>query len=265
MNQADWDNHANQLNPDHKEYWHCREQPEHNNRVQYSDDTSDDDRYTSDDDQTCSRAPFVYAAKPKLHLVDPKTVRWGVEYDENTFCGYRRDWPRDKPFVLPMYIDSLEMSARDGSILVDIESVQDLFDWNARTIQKWWQHVKRYREKNIADKQMASALQTLNNIRPNRARISELEALLRSLRLETSQLEHKFENEIRKVNKFALRMRAYTRRTCYSPKLYSATGELNGVAFGEELIRRWSLRRLMYKYDQTPLFGDMSDSFLRLN
>ena len=109
-------------------------------------------------------------------------------------------------------------------------------------------------------------MQTLNNIRPNRARISELEALLRSLRLETSQLEHKFENEIRKVNKFALRMRAYTRAdTCNSPNLYSATGELNGVAFGEELIRRWSLRRLLYKYDQTPLFGDMSDSFLRLN
>jgi len=35
--QDDLDNHANQLNPDHEEYWHCRE-------------GNDDDWYDDDDD-----------------------------------------------------------------------------------------------------------------------------------------------------------------------------------------------------------------------
>jgi hypothetical protein len=43
MNQADLDNHANQLNPDHKEYWHCREQPEH-----YSGSSDEDPEHESE-------------------------------------------------------------------------------------------------------------------------------------------------------------------------------------------------------------------------
>jgi hypothetical protein len=47
MNQADLDNHANQLNPDHEEYWHCREQPELPNN--YQSDSEDDDKQVVQD------------------------------------------------------------------------------------------------------------------------------------------------------------------------------------------------------------------------
>ena len=251
MNQADLDNHANQLNPDHEEYWHCREQPELPNN--YQSDSEDDESFCSSQiNYVAPKSP----SRPKYHIIDHKTVRWGVEYDENTRCGYpSHGWPKDKPFVLPMDIDVWETGDA-----VEISFPEEWLEGPAIKIQKWWQHVKRYREKNIADKQMAEALQTLNKIRSNRARISKAEALLQSLRSETSQLENKFENEICKCNKGALRMPSINTKSWFENYHlhfswpHPRFGDRNYVAFGERLIKKWCVRRLMWKYDNEPMF-----------
>lgn len=249
MNQADLDNHANQLNPDHEEYWHCREQPEHYPSSSDEDPERDSDYGFSSD---------VALKRTILHIIDPKSIRWGGEYDENVRCGYASHWSKDKPFVLPMDV-------YENTAAVDYERTEETFSCYATIIQKWWHHVKRYRKKIIADKQMAFALQTLNEIRTKRTLISEVEALLQSLRMETSQLENKFESNIRKVDKSSLRMPRpdgwfeHRRNLHYkfTNKNSSLWGQRNYVAFGEELIKEWSVRRLMYKYDNRQRFGSL--------
>jgi len=231
MNQADLDNHTNQLNPDH-------EDPEHDDEYEFSG----------------RKAP----KRPILHIIDPKSIRWGVEYDENVRCGYASHWSKDKPFILPLDIDVYE-NTETGA--VEYERPEETFSCYATIIQIWWQHVKRYRKKIIADKQMAFALQTLNEIRTKITLISEVEALLQSLRLETSQLENKFKNEISKVDKSSLRMPSPYKWLENRHNLHydegSRSGQRNYVAFGEELIKEWCVRRLMYKYDNRQRFGSL--------
>jgi len=251
MNQADLDNHANQLNPDHEEYWHCREQPEH-----YT-DSSDED---PERDSEYGFNSDVSLKSPILHIIDPKSIRWGVEYDENVRCGYASHWPKDKPFLLPLDIDVYENT---NTTAVEYALPEEWFASYATIIQIWWQHVKRYRKKIIADKEMAFALQTLNEIRTKRTQISEAEALLQSLRLKTSQLESKFESNIRKVDTSSLRMPRPDGWFENRPNLHyeythkNSAGQRNYVAFGEELVKEWSVRRLVYKYDNRQRFGSL--------
>lgn len=207
--QADLDNHANQLNPDHDEYWHCREQPAH-----YA-DSSDEDHYSSDEDGFVRRARRVI--RPTLHIIDPKSVRWGVEYDENTRCGY----PDDRVAPCPP---------------------QEIIDESATTIQEWWQCVKKYPEKNICNDRMGEALQTLHGIRKNKAKISKIKKMLESLHLETSQLEEKFVHELESRETYPFR------EACGDwewHRLVSLPQE-GIVAWGERLIKEWSLRRYRY-------------------
>lgn len=255
MNQADLDNYANQLNPDHEEYWHCREQPEH-----YPDSSDEDPEHGSE--YGFSGRKYVAPKGPILHIIDSKSLRWGVEYDENVRCGYASNWPKDKPFVLPMDIHVYENS---NTAAVEYGPPEEWFESYATIIQIWWQHVKRYRKKIIADKQMAFALQTLNEIRTKRTQISEAEALLQSLRLKTSQLESKFESNIRKVDTSSLRMprpdgwfeNRHNLFYQFTNKNSSLRGQRNYVAFGEELIKEWCVRRLVYKYDNRQMFGSL--------
>jgi len=180
MNQADLDNHANQLNPDHEEYWHCREQPELPNN--YQSDNEDDESFCSSQiNYVAPKSP----TRPKYHIIDHKTVRWGVEYDENTRCGYpSHGWPKDKPFVLPMDIDVWETGDA-----VEISFPEEWLEVPAIKIQKWWQHVKRYREKQKAYACMTKAVKMRTVIDKNQKRISELNKELRKLYVEDAKLQ----------------------------------------------------------------------------
>ena len=179
MNQADLDNHANQLNPDQEEYWHCREQPELPNN--YQSDSEDDESFCSSQiNYVAPKSP----TRPKYHIIDPKTVRWGVEYDENTRCGTTGyGWPKDKPFVLPMDIDEL------NGHYVDSSFPEEWLEDPAARIQKWWQHVKRYREKQKAYACMTKAVKMRAVIDKNQKRISELNKELRKLYVEDAKLQ----------------------------------------------------------------------------
>ena len=164
--QADLDNHANQLNPDHYEYWHCREQPAHTHYT----DSSDEDSYSS---------------------------------------GENKYW----------------------------FSEQEIIDEYATIIQKWWQCVKKYPENNICKYRMDEALQTFHSIRKNKANIVKITKMLESLHLETSQLEEKFMNELKSRETYPFR------------KISKAFWDLpreGTVAWGERLIKEWSLRRYCY-------------------
>lgn len=237
MNQADLDNHANQLNPDHEEYHHCREQPEHN---YYESDSSDSSDSEDDERFNYGNGNYVAPTIPEIRIINPNTIRWGVKYDKNIRYEYgdQRYHPKD---VFPDY---------------------------AIIIQQWWQHVKRYREKNIADKQMCEALRTLNKIRSNRARISEAERLIKSLRVETSQLQTQFRTEIDNQDLLHLRMPKVepdewfkNRKNLYYSWPHPRCGQPNYVAFGEELIKEWSVRHLMYRYNNRPMFRSMYDLY----
>jgi hypothetical protein len=224
--QADLDNHANQLNPDHYEYWHCREQPA---PTLYT-DSSDEDSYSSGEND-CERRVI----RPTLHIIDPKSVRWGVKYDKNTQCGYRGGgWPKDKKIVFPQDIDVWE---NIETAAVEYCPPQEIIDKSATTIQKWWQCVKKYPENNICKYRMDEALQTFHSIRKNKANIVKITKMLESLHLETSQLEEKFMNELKSRETYPFR------------KISKAFWDLpreGTVAWGETLIKEWSLRRYCY-------------------
>jgi len=216
MNQADLDNHANQLNPDHEEYWHCREQP-------FS---------TEEKLAKANRTAMQALKRPKYHIIDHKTIRWGVEYDENTRCGYpSHGWPKDKPFVLPMDIDVWETCDA-----VEISFPEEWLEGPAIKIQRWWKHVKRYREKNACIDNMNKALQTFNEIRRilNPFHAHDFSKTYRGIAL--SQLKEKFVHEIISPET------AYFR--CYTLQRHYPSNDECRYEYGVWLLNAWKLPRV---------------------
>ena len=192
--QADWDNHANQLNPNHPEYWHSREQPSDDDTGAYDYQSSSSDDYFQEDFDSVTHSTSVLQQYPRqreemVRLIHPKNVRYGVEY-ENTYCVIG-----GPDILLPTTIPKSKMRSRyDGhmdSPVYAFESPEETIEAETVKLQQWWRFVRRWPEKQKADACMIKAMKMRTNIVQNQKRISELNKELRTLYADDAKLQKK--------------------------------------------------------------------------
>lgn len=234
--QADWDNHANQCNPNHDEYWHSREQP--------SDDETQDDGYQSsssdeydDSQEDCdciTRSASVSRQYPRqreemVRLIHPKNVRYGVEY-ENTYCVIG-----GPDIFLPNTIPKSELRSRyDGhmdSPVFAFESPEETIEAQTVKLQQWWRFVRRWPEKQKADTCMLKAIKMRAVLDTNQKRISALNKELRELYVEDAKLQ----KECHKT--FGGAIHYYNRLCPECPYGYEHFGLSNGICSMKDIVK----------------------------
>ena len=251
--QADWDNHANQLNPNHHEYWHSREQPSDDTGVyDYQSSSSDEYDYNtraipsdSQEEWTLARiARRIYLLQPRsdltrpeeegrqdemVHLIQPSEVRYGVKY-ENTYCIIG-----GPDILLPNTIAKSEMRSRyDGhmdSPVFAFKSPEDIIEGYVRQLQRWWRSVRRWPEKQKADACMLKAIKMRAVMDTNQKRISALNKELRELYVEDAKLQ----KECHKT--FGGAIHYYNRLCPECPYNYEHFGLSNGICSMKDIVK----------------------------
>lgn len=215
--QADWDNHANQCNPNNYEYWHSREQPSDDDTGGYNSKSSlsDEDDYNtraipsdSQEEWTFARiARRIYLLQPRsdltrpeeeggqdemVHLIQPSKVRYGVKY-ENTYCVYVNTSIDGNDILLPNTIAKRKMhSVYDGhmdSPVFAFELPEETIEAYTVKLQHWWRFVRQWPQKQKADACMIKAMKMRAVIDKNQKRISELKKELCKLYVNDAKLQ----------------------------------------------------------------------------
>lgn len=257
--QADWDNHANQLNPNHPEYWHSREQPSDDETQDddYHSSSSDDDDYNtraipsdSQEEWTLSRiARRIKCFQPRsnltrleeegrqdemVHLIQPSKVRYGVKY-ENTYCVYVNTSIDGNDILLPNTIPKRKMrSVYDGhmdSPVFAFELPEETIEAETVKVQQWWRFVRRWPEKQKADACMIKAMKMRTNIDKNQKRISELNKELRNLYADDAKLQKKCHEA------FGGAIHYYRRLCPEYPYGYDHFGLDNGICSMKDIVK----------------------------